>query len=87
MIILFLFALGGIMKGNFGLFYNLVGPANSALFPYTDIIETFVYRALMNQFNFTYSSAVGLYQSVFGFIIVMLANGLVKRVDEEYALF
>jgi putative aldouronate transport system permease protein len=73
-VILFLFALGGIMRGNFGLFYNLVGPTNSNLFPYTDIIETFVYRALMNQFNFSYSAAVGLFQSVFGFLIVLFSN-------------
>jgi putative aldouronate transport system permease protein len=86
-IILFLFALGGIMRGNFGLFYNLVGTSNSNLFPYTDIIETFVYRALMNQFNFSYSSAVGLYQSVFGFIIVMISNWLVNRFDSDSALF
>ena len=86
-IILFLFALGGIMRGNFGLFYNLVGPANSALFPYTDIIETYVYRALMNQFNFSYSAAVGLFQSLFGFVIVMLSNSMVRRVEKDYALF
>jgi putative aldouronate transport system permease protein len=86
-VILFLFALGGIMKGNFGLFYNLVGPSNSNLFPYTDIIETFVYRALMNQFNFSYSAAVGLYQSVFGFIIVMVSNWLVRRFDSDSSLF
>ena len=86
-IILFLFALGGILRGNFGLFYNLVGPSNAALFPYTDIIETFVFRTLMNQFNFTYSSAVGLYQSLFGFVVVMTANWAIRRVDENYALF
>ncbi len=86
-VILFLFALGGIMRGNFGLFYNLVGPTNSNLFPYTDIIETFVYRALMNQFNFSYSAAVGLFQSVFGFLIVLFSNWLVRRIDKDYALF
>jgi len=86
-IILFLFALGGILKGNFGLFYNLVGTANSNLFPYTDIIETFVYRALMNQFNFSYSAAVGLYQSIFGFFIVVASNWLVRRFDSDNALF
>ncbi|NLV36646.1 MAG: sugar ABC transporter permease [Clostridiaceae bacterium] len=86
-VILFLFALGGIMKGNFGLFYNLVGSSNSNLFPYTDIIETFVYRALMNQFNFSYSAAVGLYQSIFGFIIVIISNWLVRKFDSESSLF
>ena len=82
-----LFALGGIMKGNFGLFYNLVGGSNSQLFPTTDIIETFVYRMMMNQNNFSTSSAVGLYQSIFGFALIMFCNWLVRRIDPDYALF
>lgn len=86
-IILLLFALGGIMKGNFGMFYNLVGPANSQLFANTDIIETFVFRTMMNQNNFMTSSAVGLYQSVFGFALVMFSNWIVRRIDQDYALF
>jgi len=86
-IILFLFAIGGIMKGNFGLFYNLVGSSNSMLFPTTDIIETYVYRTLMNNFNFANSTAVGLYQSIFGFVIVIVCNWIVKKFDEEYGLF
>lgn len=86
-IILMLFALGGIMKGNFGLFYNLVGPSNSQLFPATDIIETFVFRTMMNQNNFATSSAVGLYQSMFGLILVMFSNWVVKKIDPDYALF
>lgn len=85
-VILLLFALGGIMRGNFGLFWNLVGN-NSQLFATTDIIETSVYRMMMSQNNFATSSAVGLYQSVFGFALVMLSNWLVKRIDPDYALF
>lgn len=72
-IILLLFALGGIMKGNFGLFWNMVGN-NSQLFQTTDIIETFVYRTMTTQNNFSTSSAVGLYQSIFGFALVMFSN-------------
>ena len=86
-IILLLFALGGIMKGNFGLFWNLTGGANSQLFPTTDIIETFVYRTMTTQNNFATSSAVGLYQSIFGFILVMFSNWVVKRIDPDYTLF
>ena len=85
-IILFLFAIGGILKGNFGLFYNLVGN-NSMLFSTTDIIETYVYRSMMNSFNFSQSSAVGLFQSVVGFFIVIGANAFVKHLDPDYALF
>jgi putative aldouronate transport system permease protein len=86
-IILMLFSIGGILKGNFGLFYNLVGTANAALQPYTDIIETYVYRSLINQFNFSYSAATGLYQSTIGFCIVMSANYIIKKIDADYALF
>ena len=85
-VILFLFAIGGILKGNFGLFYNMIGN-NSVLFPTTDIIETYVYRAMMNNFNFAQSSAVGLFQSVVGFFIVISANALVKRIEPDMALF
>jgi len=85
-IILLLFSLGGIMHGNFGLFWNLVGN-NAALFQTTDIIETSVYRMVMTQNNFTTSTAVGLYQSLFGFAFVMLANWFVRRMNKDYALF
>ena len=85
-IILLLFSLGGIMRGNFGLFWNLVGN-NAALFQATDIIETSVYRMILAQNNFTSSTAVGLYQSLFGFALVMLANWIVRRINKDYALF
>ncbi len=85
-VILFLFAVGGIIKGNFGLFYNLVGN-NSVLFGTTDIIETYVYRAMMNNLNFSQGSAVGLFQSVVGFFVVIVANGIVKRIDPDSSLF
>ncbi|OPJ65265.1 ABC transporter permease [Clostridium oryzae] len=86
-VILMLFSLGGILKGNFGLFYNLVGSSNTVLFDRTDIIETFVFRSLMNNFNFSLGSAVSLYQSVFGFIIVMTANWIVKKIEPDYSIF
>lgn len=85
-VILLLFALGGIVKGNFGLFYNIVG-TNPILYNTTDIIETYVYRATMTDFNFSTASAVGLYQSVIGFIIVMAVNYIVKKIEPDYSLF
>lgn len=85
-VILLLFALGGIVKGNFGLFYNIIG-TNSMLYGTTDIIETFVYRATMTDFNFATASAVGLYQSVVGFVIVMTVNYIVRKIDPDYSLF
>lgn len=85
-VILLLFALGGIVKGNFGLFYNIIG-TNSLLYETTDIIETFVYRATVTDFNFSTASAVGLYQSFIGFAIVMIVNFIVKKIDPDYSLF
>ncbi len=85
-IILLLFALGGIVKGNFGLFYNVIGK-NPLLYGTTDIIETYVYRATMTDFNFSTASAVGLYQSIIGFIIVVTVNWIVKKVEPDYSLF
>lgn len=86
-IILLLFSLGGVLKGNFGLFFNLVGANNAMLYSTTDIIETYVFRTLMTNFNFSLGSAVSLYQSVFGFIIVITANWIVKKVSPENSLF
>ncbi len=86
LVILLLFALGGIVKGNFGLFYNIIG-TNSLLYPTTDIIETFVYRATITDFNFSTASAVGLYQSIIGFVMVMVCNWVVKKIEPDYSLF
>lgn len=85
-IILLLFAVGGIVKGDFGLFYNVVGK-NPLLYSTTDIIETYVYRATMTDFNFATASAVGLYQSIIGFCMVMVSNFVVKKIDPDYSLF
>ncbi len=85
-VILLLFALGGIVRGNFGLFYNIIGQ-NSILYPTTDIIETYVYRATVTDFNFSTASAVGFYQSIIGFIIVMTCNFIVKKIEPDYSLF
>ncbi len=86
LVILLLFAMGGIVKGNFGLFYNIIG-TNSLLYSTTDIIETYVYRATLTDFNFSTASAVGLYQSLIGFFMVLGCNYAVKRIEPEYSLF
>ena len=85
-VILLLFALGGIVKGDFGLFWNLVG-RNPVLYQKVDIIEMFVYRATVSDFNFSTASAVGLYQSLIGFILVLTVNAIVKKIEPDYSLF
>ena len=86
-IILFLYSLGGIMRGQFELFYQLVGN-NGVLFGATDIIDTFVYRITTTQvMSMGMGAAAGLYQSVFGFLIIITTNFIIKRRNTEYALF
>ena len=85
-VILLLFALGGIVKGDFGLFWNLVG-RNPILYNQIDIIEMYVYRATVSDFNFSTASAVGLYQSLIGFVLVITVNAIVKKLEPDYSLF
>jgi ABC-type polysaccharide transport system permease subunit len=86
-IILLLYSIGGIMRGQLELFYQMIGD-NGLLFNITDIIDTYVYRILIKQpTSMGMSAAAGLYQSVFGFAIIMVTNFAVKRTNEDYALF
>lgn len=85
-IILLLYSLGSIMRGQFELFYQIIGN-NGTLFATTDIIDTYVYRSLVTNFDIGMGTAAGLYQSVFGFVLVVVINWLVKRRNPEYALF
>ena len=84
--ILLLLSIGGVFRGNFDMFYNMIG-SNGILYSYTDVIDTFTFRALMTNSDFGMSAAVGLYQSVLCFITIMISNRLVKRYDPDYALF
>ena len=86
-IILLFYALGGIMKGQFELFYQTVGN-NGVLYDVTDILDTYVYRVTTTQpLSMGLSAAAGLYQSVFGLVIVVVTNFFIKRGNPEYALF
>ena len=85
-ITLLLLSIGRIFYSDFGLFYQV--PMNSGvLFPTTNVIDTYVYRALIEQGNISMSSAAGVYQSLVGFCIVMLSNWIVRKVDKDQALF
>ena len=60
---------------------------SGVLFPTTNTIDTYVYRALIEQGNISMSSAAGVYQSLVGFVIVIASNLLVRRYDKDRALF
>jgi ABC-type polysaccharide transport system permease subunit len=83
---LFMLQVGRIMYSDFGLFYQV--PLDSgALRAVTDTIDTYVYRFLMTMNNIGVSSAASTYQAIVGFILVMVVNSIVRRVDEQNALF
>lgn len=86
MIILTLLAIGNIFRGDFQMFYQLVGN-NGPLFKITDVIDTFTFRSLIQSGEVGMSAAAGLYQSVFCFITIMITNYLVKRYDSDNSLF
>jgi putative aldouronate transport system permease protein len=85
-IILFLFSVGRMMYSDFGLFYQ-VTMNSGALYSTTQTIDTYVYRGLMQLGNIGMASAAGVYQSVIGFILILGANYLVKKINPEDALF
>lgn len=85
-IVLFIMNVGKIMFADFGLFYNV--PMNSPLlYSTTDVLDTYVYRSLMNLGDIGMSSAAAFYQSVIGFVLVMATNLICKKLDPDSGLF
>lgn len=84
-IMLTLMAIGRIFYSDFGLFYQV--PMNQgALYSTTNTIDTYVYRGLLQMGNISMSAAAGVYQSIVGFILVLTANLIVRKVDKDNAL-
>jgi putative aldouronate transport system permease protein len=79
-------SIGSIFRGDFGLFYQV--PMNSGrIYSVTDVIDTYIYRSLIHLSNVGMSTAAGLYQSVVGFILILVANKIVTKVDPDSAMF
>lgn len=85
-ILMILLAMGSIFYGDFGMIYALVG-RNVALYPTTDVIDTYVYRALMDLGDMSMAAAVGFFQSLVGFILVVTVNQIARKFSPESALF
>lgn len=84
--ILTLLNISKIFYSDFGLFYQV--PMNQgALIDVTNTIDTYVYRGLMQSSNIGMTAAAGLYQAFVGFVLVVIANLIVRKVDEDSALF
>ena len=77
---------GRILRGDFEMFYQIVGN-NGQLFDKTDVIDTYVFRSLLMNSNLGMTAAATLYQSVLCFVIIMVVNQVVKKIEADYALF
>ncbi|HUZ17284.1 MAG TPA: ABC transporter permease subunit [Spirochaetia bacterium] len=86
MVILVLLSVGRILRGEFDMFYQLIGN-NGMLLDSTDIIDTLVFRSLVGTQDFPMAAAAGLYQSVLCFVIILIVNRVVKTLESDYALF
>ena len=85
-ITMLLLNVGRILRGDFEMFYQIVGQ-NGQLFNATDVIDTYVFRSLLQNSNLGMSAAASLYQSILCFVIIIVVNRIVKKVDESNALF
>lgn len=81
-----LLSIGRIFYSDFGLFYQV--PMNSGpLLDVTNTIDTYVYRGLFELNDIGKASAAGVYQSVLGFVLILVSNAVTRRVSREDALF
>jgi putative aldouronate transport system permease protein len=89
-VLLVLLDIGRIFFGDFGMIYAVIGD-KAQLYPTTDVIDTYLLRALRTNSNYGFSAAVGLVQSVLGFICIYGSNWAVKKYSErrgeDYSLF
>jgi len=85
-IIMTILSMGSIFTADFGLFYQV--PLDSgALYPTTDVVDTYVYRSLLELNDIGMSSAAAFMQSVLGFVMVLATNAVVRKINREQALF
>lgn len=85
-IVMSLMSVGSIMRADFGLFYYV--PNNSgALYEVTDVLDTYIYRALRGAGDMASSAAASFFQSVVGLIMVVSCNAIVKKIDSDSSLF
>ena len=87
-VMMFILAMGRIFNSDFGLFYRSTRNASSLTGVYLTL-DVYVYNAIFNNPRpvYGYISAAGALQSVLGCLMMLLANGVVRRVDRENALF
>lgn len=84
--ILTIMKIGNIFRADFGLFYQI--PRNvGLLYATTDVVDTYVFRAMRVIGDMSMASAVGFLQSIVGFVMVVLTNYITRKISPENALF
>ena len=82
----FIMACGNIIRSDFSMNFFIIG-GNSTLYETVDILESYLYRALMNASNYGNMIALGLFQGVVGLILSLLANYAVSKIDKSSSIF
>ena len=86
-IMLTILSIGKIFYTDSALFYFVPGANSGMLFSVTQTIDTYVLRALKTTSNMAMTASICLYQSVVGFILVLGTNLIVRKINDDYALF
>ena len=82
---IFILRTGSLLASDFGLFYQVPLDSNS-LQPVTQTLDVYVYKALMNQANFSYSAAASFLQNAVGCVLLLIANAVIRKLDADSAL-
>ncbi len=84
--VMLLLSVGGIMRSDTGLFYQITRNTG-ILYDTTQVIDSYVLNAIMKNANFGFTAATTFFQSVVGLLLLLLANGVVRKVNPDDALF
>lgn len=84
--VMLLLSVGGIMRSDTGLFYQ-VTRNSGVLYPTTQVIDSYVLNAIFKNSNFGFTAATSFFQSIVGLVMMLFANGMVRKIAPENALF
>lgn len=84
-IMMFILNIGGLVRSDFGLFYQ-VPRASGSLTPVTNTIDVYIYNALKTQFSPDMASAASFLQSIIGCCLILLSNWIISKIDAESAI-
>lgn len=84
--VMLLLSVGSIMKSDTGLFYQ-VTRNSGVLYPTTQVIDSYVLNAIFKNSNFGFTAATSFFQSIVGLLMMLFANGMVRKIAPENALF